>query len=107
MKITINTAAYNDRRYGRPWIARVDFATTPAGQFLWGSWIGQAGEAGELVVECSPGDVIAWGKRDTRNPKYSAPTYGYIDAAGELMTCDSKIEAVRAARNVTTINAAA
>lgn len=97
---TLNTHSYNERRYGKPWIARLDFTSSAAGEFRWGEWLGSAGEAGELSVNAGPGDVIASGQKDFRNPRNSAPDFRYVDAAGVLIDCPSKIEAVRAARAV-------
>lgn len=97
-KIIISTNSYNDRRYGKPWIARVDFSQDPQGKFLWGDWIGQPGEGGELSIEASPGDVVASGQKDFRKPRNSAPDWYTVGSDGELISHASKIEAVRAAR---------
>lgn len=43
MKISIETGSYNERRYGKPWIARVNFSGSKQGDFQWGDWIGQVG----------------------------------------------------------------
>ena len=99
MKITIETSSYNQRRYGKPWIARLDFSTA-SGVFVFGAWLGQAGEEGELSLEVAPGDVVAQGQKDNRNPKNSAPKFSYIDAEGCRVSCGSKVAAVRAARSV-------
>lgn len=98
MKIIVNTSSYNDRRYGRPWIARVDFTTDPKGEFVWGVWLGQPGEPGELIVEASPGDVVAKGQKDLRKPRNSAPDWYIVDTDGNLVRCGTKIDAVRASR---------
>lgn len=114
--ITISTSSYNDRRYGKPWIAKVDFSTDAKGNFLWGTWLGQPGEAGELTLtDLQLGDVIAQGQKDFRKPRNSAPEWGYIDAAGALNNAASKIEAVKASRairaapssNIVTLSSAA
>jgi hypothetical protein len=42
MKLTIDTPAYNERRYGKPYIAKMDFSTAK-GEPTWGEWAGQAG----------------------------------------------------------------
>ena len=46
MQIIINTGSYNQRRMGKPWVARVDFAT-PKGDFAWGDWTGDSYNGGE------------------------------------------------------------
>lgn len=98
MIITKTTSSYNDRRYGKPWIARVDFSKNPQGEFVWGAWIGQPGEAGELSIQAEPGDVVSRGQKDFRNPKKSAPEWYVVDSMGNLDYHESKIAAVRAAR---------
>lgn len=104
MKITASTSSYNERRYGRPWIARVDFSNDPTGEFIWGSWLGQPGEPGELTVEAFPGDVVARGQKDLRNPRNSAPDWYIVDGNGNLVRCSTKIDAVRASREFATNN---
>lgn len=99
MNITRSTSSYNDRRYGKPWIARVDFVADPKGKFLWGNWIGQPGEAGELSVDAQPGDVIASGQKDFRKSKNSAPDWYTVDINGDLVSHATKIAAVHAARD--------
>lgn len=98
-RITMSTYEYNDRRYGRPWIARVDFSHDPKGVFEWGTWIGQPGEPGELIIDAEPGDVVAEGQRDYRKPRHSAPRWYVVDESGELASYSSKIEAIKASRN--------
>jgi hypothetical protein len=99
--ISISTSSYNSRRFGKPWIAKVDFDNDPQGEFVWGVWIGQPGEAGELTLaNLKPGDVVAQGQKDFRKPKNSMPEWGYIDTDGQLVSCDSKIEAIKAAREI-------
>ncbi|OGC94289.1 MAG: hypothetical protein A2W25_16445 [candidate division Zixibacteria bacterium RBG_16_53_22] len=50
MNITIETRSYNDRRYGKPYIAVIDF-TDPKDTPTWGDWIGQPGSAGVLSID--------------------------------------------------------
>lgn len=56
MEIKIETSAYNERRYGKPWIATVDFSNDRQGTFKWGDWIGdsQNGGSGTLVIDAAP-----------------------------------------------------
>jgi hypothetical protein len=92
MKIEIATASYNDRRYGKPYIAKMDF-TTAKGEPTWGNWVGAAGEAGLLILDnVEAGDVIMRGQRDTRNMKNSAPDYYILDAELKRTAC-SKVDA--------------
>jgi hypothetical protein len=84
MKIRIETPVYNERRYGRPWIARVDFSSSLRGEFLFGEWLGRHGYTGELYVEAEPGDIVARGQKDLRNARNSAPSYYIVQDDGNL-----------------------
>ena len=85
MEITLTTDSYNQRRYGKPWIAKVDFSD-PKGAFSFGDWIGDGwnGGAGTLQIDANPGDIIATGQKDNRNPKYSAPDFYEVTSDGKL-----------------------
>ena len=91
MEIRINTNSYNHRRYGRPWIAKVDFST-PKGDFSWGDWTGDAYNGGEgvLSIDAVPGDIIATGQKDNRKPSNSAPYFYVVTAAGEIENIGDK-----------------
>ena len=102
MKILRNTSPYNERRYGKPWIARVDFSADVNGKFNWGGWLGQPGENGELSLDAQPGDIVATGQKDFRQPRNSAPKWYIVGADGRLLSCTTKIGAVRAARDFAT-----
>ena len=93
MIIEKNTNTYNERRYGNPWIALVDFTNNSKGDFQFGEWIGQKGEAGVLKIDVLPGDIVAEGQKDYRNPKNSVPVFYLVDRNGDLMPLDSKADA--------------
>jgi hypothetical protein len=84
MQLTKDTTSYNERRYGKPWIARVNFKQNVKGDFAWGEWCGQAGNSGTLYLECEPGDVVAMGQKDFRHQKYSAANYYIVEQDGSL-----------------------
>jgi len=86
MEITIETDNYNQRRYGRPWIARVDFSKSVKGDFAWGDWTGDHynGGSGVLTITANPGDIIAQGQKDNRQPRNSAPDFNVVGASGSL-----------------------
>ncbi len=96
MKIEITTGSYNERRYEKPWIAKVDFSD-PKGNFIWGDWVGDArtGSSGILIIEVNPGDVIAEGQKDFRKPKNSSPSYAKVFSDGTLFYFNSKAEAYK------------
>jgi len=84
MLVELETESYNRRRYGKPWIAVVDFSEDSKGKFTFGEWIGAQGEGGILVVEGEPGDIIARGQKDFRKPRNSAPEYYQLQQDGSL-----------------------
>lgn len=97
MHIEQTTSSYNERRYSKPWIARVDFSQNPNGDFKWGNWVGDHsnGTEGILMIEASENDIVATGQKDFRKPKNSAPEWYFVDSVGNLMTLDSKADAYR------------
>jgi hypothetical protein len=85
MRIQIETKWYNVRRYGKPWIASVDFSVSTKGDYSWGDWTGDHynGGKGVLTIDANPGDIIATGQKDFRKPRNSAPKFSVV-AAGKL-----------------------
>jgi len=85
MQITIETSSYNHRRFSKPWIAKVDFSTAK-GDFSFGDWTGDHYNGGEgvLGINANPGDIIAQGQKDFRQPKNSAPDFYIVGADGKL-----------------------
>lgn len=79
MKYTIDTDRYNDRRYGKPWIARV-----VGKEFAWGEWEGRPGEAGKLRIDAEPGDLVAEGQKDLRKGRGGVNQYYMAMPSGKL-----------------------
>ena len=96
MNIQIETESYNERRYGKPWIAKVDFSDNEKGNFVWGNWVGDPGDSGLLIVDADPGDVVARGQKDNSGKRNnnSAPRWAIVNEAGELVSC-TRVEAYR------------
>jgi hypothetical protein len=90
MEITKNTKSYNDRRYGKPWIARVDFNASAKGEFAWGNWTGQNGGEGVLSINAHAGDIIAIGQKDNRFHSYVRMDFLVVTENGELMSLGDK-----------------
>jgi hypothetical protein len=68
------TGPYNERRYSKPWCARVTGVETAAksrGHLIYEfqEWNGRHGQSGLLRSPCQPGDIIAWGQKDHRGNK--------------------------------------
>ena len=93
MRISIDTEVYNEKRYGKPWIAIVTFESASKTNFDFGEWAGQEGYSGMLELECENGEIVAKGQKDNRKPKNSALEF-YILNNGELESI-SKVDAYR------------
>lgn len=79
MKISINTESYNERRYGKPYIAVMDFSEDHQGKPLWGEWIGTAGYSGVLEVWAKVGDIVMQGQKDNRGRNGTPRYYQVLD----------------------------
>ena len=97
MEITKETTMYNQRRYGKPWIAKVDFKTSTKGDFAWGDWTGDHYNGGEgvLTISAKAGEIIAEGQKDNRNPRNSAPSFYVVTPEGELDPLGDKGDAYK------------
>lgn len=95
-KIEIKTGSYNQRRYSKPWIAKVNFAQNPKGDYKFGDWVGDhsCGSKGLLIIMADEGDIIAEGQKDFRQPKNNTPIY-YRVSDGKLVELANKAEAYK------------
>lgn len=84
MRITIETLAYNDRRHGKPWIAKVMEWKTSRPEIEWGAWHGQPGGKGTLEINAEPGDIIRYGQKDHRNARRSDNEWAVVQEDGTL-----------------------
>ena len=81
--ITIQTEFYNEKRYGKPYIAICD---EKLNVLSWGTWLGTPGNAGELTLNLSEKPTIVMqGQKDFRVPRNSAPEYALF-SGGERIT---------------------
>lgn len=83
ISITRVTDCYNERRYGKPWLAFVDFEANKKGNFHFQEWIGEKGFAGLFDIEVFDGQIIATGQKDYRKQKNSAPNFFIVRFDGE------------------------
>lgn len=97
MIIKIDTRPYNRKRYGKPWIAQVDFTQGNEGFYHWGDWVGDAhnGSEGTLLIEAEEGDIIATGQKDFFKPRNSAPNWYQVQKDGTLVYVESKAKAYK------------
>ncbi len=89
-KINVDTDSYNERRYGKPWIAIVTF-DSPKGDYSFGDWVGHPGEDGQLVLKAETNDVVVIGQKDNRGK--SDFEFYYVDDKGKLQDLANKKEA--------------
>ena len=67
MRVIIEYPSYNEKRYSKPWVAKV--LAWPIGVrpiFKFGEFVGEHGNAGYVEIDAEPGDVIATGQKDYR-----------------------------------------
>ena len=83
-RFSMDTGAYNERRYGKPWIAKLNFSKPGQPHYEFGEWLGQAGDEGELSIDVEPGDVIARGQKDNRKGRGGADAIGVVQADGTV-----------------------
>ncbi|WP_418972668.1 hypothetical protein [Allofournierella sp.] len=81
--ITVKTyGSFNPRRYGNPWIARVDETGRINFKSAVGSYTGRygAGEAGDLYLYAPvEGQIYAYGQKDYRGSNTAKEYVQYID----------------------------
>lgn len=73
MQYIDTTSSYNDRRYGKPWMAIVTTSLTRGFDFL--DWAGFPGSAGRFVFSADPGTMVAYGQKDIRKGKGGVDGY--------------------------------
>lgn len=90
------TAAYNPKREGAPWCARIT-GTKARGELVYefADSTARHGSAGLLRVACRPGDIIAWGQKDMRRADKSEHRIQRMKEDG-LMEDISRTDAFRA-----------
>ena len=83
MRVTVTFPSYNQRRYGKPWIAKVlDWPIGKAPTLSFGGLVGLTVE-----INAAPTDIVRWGQRDTRG-NHTASRWGIVQADGSVQECD-------------------
>jgi hypothetical protein len=83
VRVCLSFPAYNQRRDGKPWIARV--TAWPVGgrpELEWGRYLG-TDNGGECELMAAPGELIRWGQKDHRRPDKSLSRWGVVDPAAD------------------------
>lgn len=78
------TPEYDQRTLGRPWCARVTFPSGPRAEYEFGESSGSWGKSGVMSVPCAPGDIVAWGQKNTRRPDRSTHHIAVMEADGRM-----------------------
>lgn len=84
MRVTVGWGSYNERRYGRPWIARI--SAWPVGahpELEFGRFVGTHGCAGATEIIARPGDILRYGQKDNRGNN-SESYWGVVQADGTV-----------------------
>ena len=84
MNYTEKTPSYNDRRYGKPWMAIITTSMTKDFTFL--DWDGRPGYAGEFSFSAEPGTLLAYGQKDIRKGRGGVDGYQMCMPDGTLPT---------------------
>lgn len=82
MNYTETTPSYNERRYGKPWMAILTTSTTK--DFSWLQWEGRPGCSGEFSFSAEPGTLLAYGQKDIRKGKGGVDGYQICMPDGTL-----------------------
>lgn len=85
MRVEIRVGAYNSRRYGKPWIARV--TDWPVGKHP----VLEFGATVDLQVceiEAEPGSIVRWGQKDYRGNN-TTREWGIVCADGSVNNSDA------------------
>lgn len=78
---------YNARRFSRPWIAIVtEWTVGGRPELEFGSFVGSANDGGYCEIAAKEGDIIRWGRKDTRG-NYSINKWG-VFRSGEVVEID-------------------
>ena len=114
MRISRATKAYDTNALNKPWIAPVTL--DPFNQYdgpdfdnpIKGAFIGNEGEAGELVIEIKAGSAVAFGQESKREGVRDAIHHAIVQNDGTLQEVDIKalvehLVARRAAGHITPI----
>lgn len=104
--IRIEYDCYNARRHSRPWGAIITFADNGKPQYDFeAAWYDGSDRGGNVIITCKPGDIIATGQKDNRNPKYTRNNW-YLVNPDHSLTPISGADALEQYRNAQALAAA-
>ena len=82
MQYIEKTPSYNEKRYGKPWLAIVTTSLTKDFEFI--DWSGRWGCAGEFAFAAEPGAMLAYGQKDLRKNRGGVDGYQICMPDGSL-----------------------
>lgn len=83
MQYTEATTSYNERRYGKPWMA-ITAADSLTKNFTFLDWDGRPGCAGEFNFDVPIGTILAYGQKDLRKNRGGVDGYQLAMPDGTL-----------------------
>lgn len=92
-KFAKSFGSYNERRYSAWWVATVDLSGKKAEYIFNGYSDAKHGNAGDIEIDCKPGDCIAYGQEDLRKPANNENNIYVMDVDGRMISCDGIIDA--------------
>lgn len=88
MRVSQNWGSYNQRRYSRPWIAKItNWQIGGKPEIEWGRYIGDS-NGGEVEIDAQAGDIIRTGQKDNRGNNTNADWY-LVQEDGSLLSTDA------------------
>ena len=88
-KVTrIETDEYNEKRYGKPWLATISSWNGASPDLEFVPWIGDEGREGFFEVELRPGQVLKRGQKDHRNPNGTTNSFRIVNSDLTLTRID-------------------
>jgi hypothetical protein len=82
MRTVIKWGRYNEKRYGKPWIAKVTawpIGGRPTIEF--GEYVGDE-DGGEVEILARPGQIVKYGQKDHRNESGTLNCFGVVTDDG-------------------------
>lgn len=85
-RITQSFRSYNEKRYSKPWIARVTkWPIGSSAELSFGHYLGTM-NGGEAEILAKVGDVVRWGQKDNRGP-HTVARWGIVEPDGSVREC--------------------
>lgn len=81
MRVKYKVNSYNNRRYSRPWLAKVEswvVGGNPKLEFM------SSLDAHTVIADMAVGDIVKFGQKDYRGSN-TINKFGYVDETGEII----------------------